>query len=86
MSISLSTSMSSARRFAVGAIGAGAVAGAMLFGATPAANAAAPAVPVPAVGGPYHVAPVFWGWGHHHHHHDHHAHRHGGIHIDLGGI
>jgi hypothetical protein len=75
MSISLSTSMSSARRLAVGAIGAGAVAGAMLFGATPAANAAS-AVPAPAVGGPYHVAPVWWGWGHHHH-----THRHGGIHI-----
>ena len=78
MSISLSTSMSSARRLAVGAIGAGAVAGAMLFGATPAANAAsavpAPtsAVPAPTVGGPYHVAPVFWG---------HHHHTNGGFHI-----
>jgi hypothetical protein len=82
MSISLSTSMSSARRVAVGAIGAGAVAGAMLFGATPAANAAsavpaptvgaASAVPAPTVGGPYHVAPVFWG---------HHRHTNGGFHI-----
>jgi hypothetical protein len=78
MSISLSTSMSSARRLAVGAIGAGAVAGAMLFGATPAANAAsavpnaASAVPAPTVGGPYHVAPVFWG---------HHRHTNGGFHI-----
>jgi hypothetical protein len=73
MSISLSTSMSSARRLAVGAIGAGAVAGAILFGATPAANAAS-AVPAPTVGGPYHVAPVWW--GHHHHYHQN-----GGIHI-----
>jgi hypothetical protein len=73
MSISLSTSMSSARRLAVGAIGAGAVAGAMLFGATPAANAAS-AVPAPTVGGPYHyhVAPAFWG---------HHHHTNGGFHI-----
>jgi hypothetical protein len=72
MSISLSTSMSSARRLAVGAIGAGAVAGAMLFGATPAANAAS-ALPAPTVGGPYHyVAPVFWG---------HHHHTNGGFHI-----
>ena len=71
MSISQSTSMSSARRLAIGAVGAGAVAGAMLFGATPAANAAS-AVPAPTVGGPYHVAPVFWG---------HHRHTNGGFHI-----
>ena len=71
MSISLSTSMSSARRLAVGAIGAGGVAGAMLFGAMPAANAAS-AVPAPTVAGPYHVAPVFWG---------HHRHTNGGFHI-----
>ena len=63
--------MSSARRLAVGAIGAGGVAGAMLFGAMPAANAAS-AVPAPTVGGPYHVAPVFWG---------HHRHTNGGFHI-----
>jgi hypothetical protein len=43
----------------------------MLFGATPAANAAS-AVPAPTVGGPYHVAPVFWG---------HHHHTNGGFHI-----
>ena len=33
------SSLSSARRIAAGAVGASAVAGAMLFGATPAANA-----------------------------------------------
>ncbi|HUB58805.1 MAG TPA: hypothetical protein VMB04_27020 [Mycobacterium sp.] len=67
----MSYSLSSARRLAAGAVGAGAVAGAMLFGATPAANAA-PAQ-MPAVMGPAHVAtaPAFiapqpdW-WGHHH--------------------
>jgi hypothetical protein len=81
----MSYSLSSARRLAAGAVGAGAVAGAMLFGATPAANAA-PAQ-MPAVMGPAHVAtapafiapqPDWWGhhhfWGHHHrgfffHHH-----------------
>jgi hypothetical protein len=67
----MSYSLSSARRLAAGAVGATAVAGAMLFGATPAANAA-PAH-MPAVVGPAHVAtaPAFiapqpaW-WGHHH--------------------
>ncbi len=67
----MSYSLSSARRVAAGAVGATAVAGAMLFGATPAANAA-PAN-IPAVVGPAHVAtaPAFiapqpeW-WGHHH--------------------
>ena len=67
----MSYSLSSARRIAAGAVGATAVAGAMLFGATPAANAA-PAY-IPAVVGPAHVAtaPAFiapqpeW-WGHHH--------------------
>ena len=67
----MSYSLSSARRVAAGAVGASAVAGAMLFGATPAANAA-PAY-IPAVVGPAHVAtaPAFiapqpeW-WGHHH--------------------
>ena len=67
----MSYSLSSARRVAAGAVGATAVAGAMLFGATPAANAA-PAY-IPAVVGPAHVAtaPAFiapqpeW-WGHHH--------------------
>jgi hypothetical protein len=80
----MSYSLSSARRLAAGAVGASAVAGAMLFGATPAANAA-PAH-IPAVVGPAHVAtapafiapqPAFWGhhggFGHHHgffrHHH-----------------
>jgi hypothetical protein len=43
------SSLSSARRIAAGAVGASAVAGAMLFGATPAANA------TPAVA---HVAPA----------------------------
>jgi hypothetical protein len=75
----MSYSLSSARRVAAGAVGATAVAGAMLFGATPAANAA-PAH-MPAVVGPAHVAtaPAFiapqpaWfghhhgGFGHHHH-------------------
>jgi hypothetical protein len=63
-------SPSSARCFAAGAVGTSAVAGAMLFGATPAANAA-PA-PVPQSVGFAHVAPVGWrpepvrggGWGH----------------------
>ena len=64
----MSYSLSSARRIAAGALGAGAVAGAMLFGATPAANAA-PAAPIPAVVGPMHVAPPAFGgrggfWGH----------------------
>lgn len=67
----MSYSLSSARRVAAGAVGATAVAGAMLFGASPAANAA-PAH-IPAVVGPAHVAtaPAFiapqpeW-WGHHH--------------------
>lgn len=67
----MSYSLSSARRLAAGSVGATAVAGAMLFGATPAANAA-PAH-MPAVVGPAHVAtaPAFiapqpeW-WGHHH--------------------
>ena len=74
----MSYSLSSARRVAAGAVGATAVAGAMLFGASPAANAA-PAH-MPAVVGPAHVAtaPAFiapqpaW-FGHHHggfgHHH-----------------
>ena len=77
----MSYSLSSARRMAAGAVGASAVAGALLFGAAPAANAA------PAAMGPAHVAtapafiapqPAWWGhhhfWGHHHrgwffHHH-----------------
>lgn len=49
------SSLSLARRLAAGAIGASAVAGAMLFGATPAANAA-PA-PAPQSVGFAHVAP-----------------------------
>jgi hypothetical protein len=79
----MSISLSSARRLAVGAVGTSAVAGAMLFGAIPMAQAAsvpaqapaanaASAVPAPTVGGPYHVAPAFWG---------HHRHTNGGFHI-----
>ena len=77
-------SVTSARRLAASAVGATAVAGAMLFGATPAANAA-PA-PAPQAVGLHHVAPAAWhphpgfrhhghrGFGHHHrgfgrHHH-----------------
>lgn len=55
----MSISMTSARRLAASAVGATAVAGAMLFGATPAANAA-PAVPPPAAVGLHHVAPASW--------------------------
>jgi hypothetical protein len=56
----MSVSLSSARRLAAGAVGASAVAGAMLFGATPAANAA-PAVPPPTMVGLAHVgAPAAW--------------------------
>jgi hypothetical protein len=77
----MSISLSSTRRLAVGAVGAGAVAGALLFGAIPAANAAS-SVAAPAVGGVHDVSPVFW--GHHHHDHHHHTHRHGGLHI--GGL
>jgi hypothetical protein len=75
----MSNSLTSARRLAAGAVGATAVAGAMLFGATPAANAA-PAH-IPAVVGPMHVAPEapagfhalpvrggHGGWGHWGHH------------------
>ena len=54
----MSISLSSARRLAVSAVGASAVAGAMLFGATPAANAA-PA-PAPQMIGLAHVAPAAW--------------------------
>ncbi|MDT5321791.1 MAG: hypothetical protein QOD88_4313 [Mycobacterium sp.] len=54
----MSISLSSARRLAVSAGGASAVAGAMLFGATPAANAA-PA-PAPQMVGLAHVAPAAW--------------------------
>jgi hypothetical protein len=69
----MSISLSSARRLAVGAAGASAVAGAMLFGAIPMAQAASVPAPAPtATSGASHVAPVFFG-GHHH--------RHGGIHI-----
>lgn len=73
----MSISLSSARRLAVGAAGASAVAGAMLFGAIPMAQAASVPVPVPApaptaASGASHVAPVFWG---------HHRHTNGGFHI-----
>lgn len=70
----MSISFSLARRLAVGAVGASAVGGAMLFGALPAADAAATLAPQSAGDvGTAHVAPVFFG---HHHHHSH-----GGIHI-----
>jgi hypothetical protein len=70
----MSISLFSARRLAVGAVGAGAVAGAMLFCALPMAQAASAPAPTPAaVSGASHVAPVWFG---HHHHHSH-----GGIHI-----
>jgi hypothetical protein len=67
----MSVSLSSARRLAAGVVGVSAVAGAMLFGALPAANAAS--VPAAQSIGATHVAPVWWG--------HHHSHRHGGIHI-----
>jgi len=70
----MSITLFSARRLAVGAVGAGAVAGAMLFGALPMAQAASAPAPTPAAAsGAAHVAPVWFG---HHHHHSH-----GGIHI-----
>jgi hypothetical protein len=70
----MSISLFSARRLAVGTVGAGAVAGAMLFGALPMAQAASVPTPTSAAApGATHVAPVFFG---HHHHHSH-----GGIHI-----
>jgi hypothetical protein len=60
----MSISLTSVRRLAASAVGASAVAGAMLFGATPAANAA-PAAPMPQVVGMYHVAPPLGGgYGH----------------------
>ncbi|MFZ0230826.1 MAG: hypothetical protein WA622_11965 [Mycobacterium sp.] len=72
----MSISLSLARRLAAGAVGTSAVAGAMLFGALPAANAALAPAPqtVGTTVGTAHVAPVWWG-------HHHHSHRHGGIHI-----
>jgi hypothetical protein len=71
----MSISLSSARRLAVSAAGASAVAGAMLFGAIPMAQAASVPAPAPTAApgaSASHVAPAFFG-GHHH--------RHGGIHI-----
>ena len=69
----MSISLSSARRLAVGAAGASAVAGAMLFGAIPMAQAASvPATIAYGRPGAIHVAPAFFG---HHHHHSH-----GGLH------
>jgi hypothetical protein len=68
----MSVSLSSARRLAAGVVGVSAVAGAMLFGALPAANAAS--VPAAQSIGATHVAPVWWGPHHH-------SNRHGGIHI-----
>lgn len=82
----MSYSLSSARRLAAGAVGASAVAGAMLFGATPAANAA-PAQ-MPAVIGPAHVAtapafiapqPAWWGHRHFGHHRGFFFHHHRGF-------
>jgi hypothetical protein len=69
----MSISLFSARRIAAGAAGASAVAGAMLFGAIPMAQAASVPAPAPAAApGAIHVAPVLFG---HHHHHSH-----GGLH------
>jgi hypothetical protein len=74
----MSISLSSARRLAVGAVGTSAVAGAMLFGALPMAQAASvPATSPTAASGAIHVAPVLFG----HHHRDHH---HGGLHAFDG--
>jgi hypothetical protein len=70
----MSISLPSVRRAAVGALGAGVLSGAMLFGALPMAQAASVPAPAPTgAPGALHVAPAFW--GHNHHHHDHH-HRH----------
>jgi hypothetical protein len=69
----MSISLSSARLIAAGAVGATAVAGAMLFGASHMAQAASVPAPAPtAAPAAIHVAPVLFG---HHHHHSH-----GGIH------
>jgi len=69
----MSISLSSARRIAAGAVGASAVAGAMLFGAIPMAQAASVPAPAPAAApGAIHVSPASSG---HHHHHSH-----GGLH------
>ena len=69
----MSISLSSARRIAAGAVGASAVAGAMLFGAIPMAQAAsAPPPATTAAPGAIQVTPVTNG---HHHHHSH-----GGLH------
>ena len=64
----MSYSLSSARRLAAGAVGAGAVTGALLFGAAPAANAAPAAVMGPAhvATAPAFIAPQPDWWGHHH--------------------
>jgi hypothetical protein len=60
----MSVSLTSVRRLAASAVGASAVACAMLFGATPAANAA-PAAPMPQVVGLHHVGPPLrGGYGH----------------------
>lgn len=70
----MSISLSSAHRLAVGAVGFSALAGAMLFGAIPMAQAASVPAPAPTAGpGVIHAAPALFG---HHHHHSH-----GGIHI-----
>lgn len=81
----MSIHMSAVRGIAAGAVGAGAVTGALLFGALPAAQAAPAPVPqtasvqladfvsplVAPEGMPIGGAPMWW--GHHHHHWWHHG-------------
>jgi hypothetical protein len=66
----------SVRTAAAGAVGAGALTGAMLFGGIPVAQAAPAPAPATsfATAGPHDVIPAHWGhhwwhhgWGHHHH-------------------
>ena len=80
----MSMSLFSARTAVAGAVGAGVLSAAMLFGALPMANAASTTDMAPAAApGAIHVAPAFFGGHHHHHHRDHH---HGGLHaFDLIG-
>ena len=65
----MSKSLFSVRTAVAGALGAGAISGAMLFGALPMANAAQAPVAPGATAGSGHV--VLAGI---HHHHDHHRH------------
>jgi hypothetical protein len=68
----MSMSLFSARTAVAGVLGAGALSGAMLFGALPMANAASTTgMAATAAPGAIHAAPVVFG-GHHH--------RHGGLH------